>query len=166
MSNWAKSSKTVTVERRSQYGIYAAGAWLNISKSATFKSDVFEVGKTYELDGATSPKGQYFIDSYRPGGPGAAQAAPQSAAAFNATVPGANAGTPVLTVAKPAVDYAKKEGERDARITILAIVKSVLESPALPLLVTDKASFQAFVETESRHLLEMVDRLTAERVGA
>ncbi len=158
MSEWTKGTKTVTVERRSQYGIFAAGDWINISKNATFRSDVFEVGKTYELAGAYAPekagKRQFFIDSYRPGGPGAAAApSPASQPAMSAA-----------PAVQPKVDYAKKDTERDARITVLAILKSVVESPALPLLVTDSVSFKTVVEHEARHLLDVLDRIVDERV--
>lgn len=167
MSDWQNGvKKTVTVERKSQYGIYAAGEWLNLSKKAKeagLSPTSFETGKSYELEGSLAPekngKRQYFIDSYRPGGPGAAS---QTAAAANATIPGANAPAPT---AKPAVDYAKRESDKDAKITVLAIVKSVIESPALPLLVTDSLSLRKVVEEESRYLLDMVDRITDERKG-
>ncbi len=160
MSEWQNGvKKTITVERRSQYGLFAAGAWLNLSKKAKetgLSPQSFEVGASYELEGSVSPKGQYFIDSYRPGGPGAASSAPSPA-----TTTGHN--PPAPTAAKPAVDYAKKDSERDARITVLAILKSVLESPALPLLASDSLTLRKVVEDEARYFLDVLDRIVDER---
>lgn len=154
---WDKFNQTITIERQSQYGVYANGEWFNKSKFGKFDLKALAIGQSYEIEGSLAPekdgKRQKFIDSYKPHG-AAAPVAPPPPVGGTVSHPPA---------AAPAVDYVKKEDQRTASIVTQAIIKSLLESPILPVLVTDSLSLRRVVEEEARYFLDMHDRIAAER---
>lgn len=163
---WERFNQVITVERISQYGVFAASEWFNMGKKSGLKPSQFEKGKSYDVSGyfSTEGKKQKFIDQFVPHGAAAPAPAPAPAPPPPPAAPAPAAHPAPLTRVIPA-DYTEKENQRMASIVVQAVMKSLLEGPNLTMLVTDTHPLDVVLEDQARKVLTVHDKLVAERLA-
>ncbi len=158
--------RVVTVAAHSKAGtgiMVGPKLWMNFSKKSGLSASDAPVGQSFlikgeetEGTGAFAGKPGYFIDSLEPHG-----------AAPTAKAPGVAATSPVQAKtehsAPGASSYADKADKREASIVTQALMKSFIESPALPIFLGGAKPLAQVVEEEVRGLLAVHDKLAAER---
>lgn len=148
--------KIITVERHSKAktGIYAAGVWFNFGKQSGLTAEDAPIGQSFVIKGNESEyngKPSFFIESVAPHG------------AVPAIAPGVAAPSSVQAKSEKAPGASSYGDKRDASIVTQALMKSLIESPALPMFLGGARSLEQVIEEEGRKLLAVHDKLSSER---
>lgn len=157
--------KIITVQRHSKNktGIMVGNdVWMNFSKSSGLNADSTPIGKSFTVTGNESEwqgKPSYFIESVAPHGETAA-----------ITQPAVQPESKPITITAPLTastssGIVERLDKREASIVTQAMLKSVIESPAIPMFLGGAKSFAQVVEETVRELLGVHDKLVAERTG-
>lgn len=147
--------ETIVVESITQYGVRSGGKNYGLSpklKDQGVEPSVFTVGKTYTVEVWTGPKGGKSINTFvKLDSQPAAPSLPLTTV-HETPAPGGAAPIAPATKVEPAVRVWVDEnvmtkadwGAKDRSISIDAVIKSTLESPALAQLVVGKNQEEAF----------------------
>lgn len=147
------TQEVLTVEAVTQYGFKSGGKNYNISprlKEAGITPANFTAGLTYQVEVYTGPKGGKSVNSFGPAQGGVAlPPPPPSLPPTTVTQTPAPGGIPPVAPARRDVNQDDKMTkadwqEKDKGISIDAVIKSSLESPALAQMVVGKNEVEAF----------------------
>lgn len=149
------STETIVVESVTQYGPRSGGKNIYLGKKSNLKPTDFIVGNSYKVDVWESPKGAKYINKVL-GSDGVADSQQTPV-----TKP------PSAVVNKTKVAYGREmssyEIEKDIRIHVSGILQAVIQCPAMAIVPLD--SLMSEVEKKTREMLDLANKIVAEKVG-